>query len=130
MSAVKALAILEEPKEQERFALMATSKLLTVPQLEAQIRRFVKREKGPRRKLKKRMLTEDEVFTRSEALEALKRLGQVSFGTLGAAFNDVCEDTCQEGTNTELCQACPVPRFIASVLRRVDAQNEDKAARS
>lgn len=126
-SAAKALAALEQPKEQERFALLAVSKLLNVTQIESAVRRHLKREPRPRRKLKKRMLGEDEVFTRTEAREALQRLGSVSFGDLHSAFNDVCEDICPEGTNRELCQACPVPRFIMSVLRRVDAQNEDKA---
>jgi ParB family chromosome partitioning protein len=128
-SAAKALAALERPEEQERFALMAVSKLLNVQQLDRAVRRHLNREPGPRRKLKKKMVGEEEMFTRTEALESLKRIGAVSFGTLGAAFNDVCEDTCQEGAGRELCQACPVPRFIVSVLRRVDAQNEDKAAR-
>jgi len=125
MSAVKTLAALEKPSEQERFALMAVSKLLTQKQLEAAVRRHLRREKGPRRRVQKRMVDEDELFTRREALQALKRLGMVSFGTLGSAFNDVCEDLCQEGNNPELCQACPVPRFILSVIRRVDAQRED-----
>ena len=125
-SAAKVLASLEKPEEQERFALMAVSKLLNVTQLDAAVRRHLNREPAPRKKLKKRMVAEDEVFTRTEAQEALKRLGSVSYGHLHSAFNDVCEDTCQEGRDRELCQACPVPRFIMSVLRRADAHAADK----
>lgn len=126
-SAARALASLENPEEQARFAHFAVSKLLNVTQIEAAVRRHLKREKGPRRKLKKRMIKPDEIFTRTEAIAALKRMGAVNFGHLATAFNDVCEDICMEGKNPELCHACPVPRFIASVLRRHDATKEDRS---
>jgi len=60
------------------------------------------------------------MFTRSEAVALLSsQEGTVSFAMIASAFNDVCDGICDEGpTGKLMCQSCPAPRMVASILRR------------
>lgn len=69
----------------------------------------------------KRVTTDDEKFTRSGSLKLLDSLGDgawVSTGHLKQAFDDVCIDSCLESKDQSICNGCPVPRLIASLVRR------------
>lgn len=74
---------------------------------------------GSRRKLD-RVTTDEEKFTRSWAIKEMDKLGSawMSVDYIRASFDDVCLDTCLEHKDESLCEGCPVPRFIASLLRR------------
>lgn len=68
---------------------------------------------------KTRMTTDKERFTRSWALAKMSAVGDAYFPAthFKNAFDDVCQDACVESGDETMCESCPVPRFIASVLR-------------
>lgn len=69
---------------------------------------------------KYRETTDEERFTRTQAIRDLKGAGDAWFGIklFREAFDDVCIDGCLEQRDETLCHSCPMPRFVASVLRR------------
>ena len=75
----------------------------------------------PKWKKKKSAVTsKDENFTRSWAIREMKAAGDTLYPAkyFADAFDDVCQDACAEMNDEQMCIACPVPRFIASILRR------------
>ena len=67
-----------------------------------------------------RETTDDERFTRSGAIRSLTNIGEAWFTATNVrnAFDDVCIDACLEHRDESLCNACPIPRFIESIVRR------------
>jgi ParB family transcriptional regulator, chromosome partitioning protein len=67
-----------------------------------------------------RVTSDEEQFTRSKAIRDLTAIGDTWFNArhIRESFDDVCLDTCAESKGESYCHACPVPRFIASILRR------------
>lgn len=76
----------------------------------------------PLAKTRERVTTDEEKFTRSGALKSLENIGGTFFSPyiLQKAFDDVCLDSCLEQKDQSICHSCPVPRFIASLVRRVN----------
>lgn len=77
---------------------------------------------------KKRATTEEERFTRTGAIRKLDSLGEgawITVGFLKQAFDDVCLDSCLESKDESICNGCPMPRFVESVVRRRDRSEND-----
>lgn len=75
---------------------------------------------------RKRVTTDEEKFTRSNALKTLEGMGDTWFNAdhIKASFDDVCIQTCLESRDETYCHACPIPRLIASLARRVQTSAE------
>lgn len=67
-------------------------------------------------------LAPDETFTRSRALKRLlnQKNCNVKLSDIADSFDDVCQDACVQAQSEALCEACPVPRLIESILRRIN----------
>lgn len=124
VGAASILALTSDPGRQKHYATIAVQQHLPLGKLEALVRDAeIKPKKAPGRvsgkHKRRRVLGEYEVFTRSEAIKELTREGSVSFEAIADAFNDICDGVCvEEDGNREMCEACPAPRLIASLLRR------------
>ncbi len=131
---IKAATLLKQfhdPKEQRRYAMLLSSGAITAKRLEELLRgtrsRVThQRPTTPRSYAKSAgaVLPDNEVFTRREAIDALNQAigqqqenGQVPFFVIVQSFDDVCEGLCEE--SDIMCQECPAPRMVASILRRV-----------
>lgn len=70
---------------------------------------------------KNALLEPGEKFTRSRALNHLldQKNCNVRLSQIAECFDDVCQDSCVESGNESLCEYCPIPRFVESILRRV-----------
>jgi len=131
VGAASILILTSDPGRQKHYATIAVQQRLTLVKLEALVREAeTKPRKAPGRsgtpgggRPKKKVLGEYESFTRSEAVHELSREGSVSFQAVADAFNDICDGVCVEGDgNREMCEACPAPRLIASLLRRTGVE--------
>jgi len=128
IGAAQVLSLASDVEQQKRFATVAVQTQMPMGKLEQLIRGASDRPKkesrpGKTRYRTKRVLDAYEMFTRSEALHELEREGSVTFEHIAAAFNDICDGLCTEDdAGREMCEACPVPRFIASLLRRSGAE--------
>lgn len=131
ISAAPLMAQIKDAELQRKIAGVAIHRRLSKAGLEIYIEERINGRvpaKGRRRSEKetprRHSVGETEVFVRSEALEALNVRGATAtFDEMREAFDDVCMDVCPEGGgNRKICEACPVPRFITSVLRRVKSR--------
>jgi ParB family transcriptional regulator, chromosome partitioning protein len=124
----KSLSTITEPKEQRRVAALALQRRLNLDQLDDFIRSIHRREPEPRQPRQARarrasaekpavMPSPQEDLTRSEAVRLLSGTGEVSFSVLLASLEGVC-DGCDEEHFPEICRACPLPHYIASIVRR------------
>jgi ParB family transcriptional regulator, chromosome partitioning protein len=123
VGAAPILALIEDPGRQKSIAIKAVQGQIPLKKLEVLVRDVADKPKKKPRPTgthnRKKILGEYEVFTRSEAIHELARDGNVSYSVIADAFNDICDGVCvEEDGNTVMCEACPVPRFIASLLRR------------
>lgn len=77
-------------------------------------------ERGRRRAKSYRVLGDDEQFTRSWALKTLaeSEIGEFTAKQLIHSFDDVCQDACIEEKSELACMGCPVPRLVASLIKR------------
>jgi len=74
-----------------------------------------------------RVTEPEEKFTRSAAIRSLVNIGDAWFpvSNIRDAFDDVCIDSCLEKRDESLCHACPIPRFIESIIRRTKRGEND-----
>lgn len=74
------------------------------------------------------VLGRDEQFTRSGVIKSLTDTKRKDFSAedLRAALDDVCQDACIEERSELACMGCPVPRLIASLLKRVNKTEADQ----
>jgi ParB family transcriptional regulator, chromosome partitioning protein len=134
VGAASILALSADSGKQKHYATIAIQQHLPLAKLEALIRGAeMKPKKAPGRakgkQKRKRVLREYEVFTRSEAIQELSREGSVPFAVIADAFNDICDGVCvEEDGNKEICEACPGPRLIASLLRRTGVEIKGQVA--
>lgn len=77
-------------------------------------------ERRRRRSSNYKVLAPDEQFTRSWAISSLNETKIENFTAeqLAHSFDDVCQDACIEEKSELACMGCPVPRLIASLLKR------------
>jgi len=124
IGAAAVLTLATDTGRQKHYASLAVAQRLPVHKLEELIRNAeTKPKKAPGKsgshQQRKKVLGDYEVFTRSEAVHELSREGLVSYQSIADAFNDICDGVCVEDDgNKEMCEACPAPRLIASLLRR------------
>ena len=71
------------------------------------------------------MLTTEEQYTRSTVVGYLNQTPVESFSVREVmdSLDDVCQDACIEEKSELICRSCPVPRLIASLLKRAGAIN-------
>lgn len=136
LSCAPALARLEDEEQQKQLAAVALQRRLGLAGLQKAVDELVglaslgqdsQSVRAGRKNSKRRVLGSNESFTRSDAIAELNHAGIATFEQLAAAFDDVCLGTCVESHNLAMCEACPVPRFIMSVLRRVSLTPTDTA---
>ena len=80
----------------------------------------LKQPTSPKMLRRDRVTHDDEAFTRSWSQKKLKSLGEgawIPVPQIIRAFDDVCIDSCLEQKDETLCHGCPIPRFIAAVVR-------------
>lgn len=130
IGAAALLRRVKDPKDQRRYALDVSKGALTLSSLEKIIIQREQetaapadgeqptRQRAPSRPYSSaRVLGEDELFTRSQVIEAAEPHTDrvVKMTDVLATFNDICEGVCDSAI---MCQACPAPRIIASIMRR------------
>jgi ParB family chromosome partitioning protein len=124
IGAAAILTLTSDAGRQKHYAQIAVAQRLPLHKLEELIRGAeTKPKKAPGRsgthQQRKKVLGNYEVFTRSEAVHELQREGSASYQSIAEAFNDICDGICvEEDGNREMCESCPAPRLIASLLRR------------
>lgn len=130
LGAASILKTITDIELQRRFANQLINGTITLKALEQAARTLCAKERlagtsaatrpsTGRRNETRQVLATQEMFTRSEALALLASEGSVSFEMIGKAFNDICDGVCSESAADKLmCQSCPAPRMIASILRR------------
>lgn len=87
------------------------------------------RVRSRKRQSSYKVLGEDEQFTRSQVIKSLSDTKEKSFSAedLRAALDDVCQDACIEERSELACMGCPVPRLVASLLKRTNkAEDQPK----
>jgi len=134
IGAASILALVTEPARQKHFASIAVQQHLPLGKLETLVRETVTSlrkqspDSGGSHYKKQRALNERELFTRTEAVNNLQALeGEISYQMIADAFNDVCDGVCvEEDGNREMCEACPAPRLIASLLKRAGIEIEGR----
>lgn len=80
------------------------------------------RVRSRKRRSSYKVLDEEEQFTRSAVIKSLTDTKKKEFTAedLRAALDDVCQDACIEERSELACMGCPVPRLVASLLRRAN----------
>lgn len=74
-----------------------------------------------------KVLGKDDQFTRSAVIKSLTETKERNFSAedLRASLDDVCQDACIEERSELACMGCPVPRLVASLLKRIN-KTEDQ----
>lgn len=129
-----------DAQEQRRYAMMLSSGVITIKRLsQLVLDRRDRPTRAPRTNASSvgrppggAKLGENEAFTRRDAIEALKQGiidrqdgAVISFADIIGAFDDVCDGLCEE--SDLMCQSCPAPRMVASMLRRMGINIQSKS---
>lgn len=120
ITAAQALSGLDHTRQRKLAARASRMKI-------GELRELIENMKNPARvsiagakRKRTRVTRDDEAFTRSWSLKKLDEMGEgawISITYLRHSFDDVCQDTCLEQKDEKLCQGCPIPRFIAAIVR-------------
>lgn len=146
MGLVRALSSIPDAREQRRLSALALQRRLSVSELCDYVRRSHAQPPPapPARSLASRVVslpgarTDEEPRTRtaaaasptapapvpsgpltkSEAAVLIGGEGAATFAMLRSAMSEAC-DGCDEERYPEICRACPLPQFVAAVVREV-----------
>lgn len=133
VGAARVLALTPDHGRQKHYATLALQRQMPLGKLEELVREQVEKPKkvaGRAAGRRKRALSDREVFVRSDAERLLDAEPDavLSFRAIREALDDVCLDVCTEDDNREMCEACPVPRLLASVLRKAGREVTGRGA--
>jgi ParB family transcriptional regulator, chromosome partitioning protein len=134
VGAAPILSLTDDAGRQRHYATLAVQRQIPLHKLELMIREAVDKPKkapgkGGKHNRRAKVLGTYEVFTRSEALHELDREGQVNYSDIALAFNDICDGICvEEDGSRQMCEACPAPRLVASLLRRSGVEIKSRGA--
>lgn len=131
LALVPALLLLKDPREQKKAAVFALQRMLTVDQIESYIHgRLITlghrtsatnvqpKARGKVMRDKINASAEPDAITRTEAEEMLSGEGATNFEMLRRALANSC-DPCDVKSYPEICRACPLPQFIAALMREM-----------
>lgn len=121
------------PEQQNSY--MARAQTLTVKKFEKLVGKLLEPKSGdtdnPRRMRKRaetyKVLGEKEQFTRSWAVSKLTEAKEKKFTAKNLLYSldDICQDACLEEKSELACLGCPVPRLVASLLKRAEPEEEN-----